>query len=263
MGLDMLKISVILHYNTMTDVPTSASPAIERADHRRPGATSTTAARTASRIVGVLILAQMVGGGLVNFVLAAPLFGSPGFLVNAAPHSLQIAISVVLGLATGALSFAIAITVFPIFRQYSDTWALSFIALASVSLAAAAVEQSGVMSMLSLSQAYTAAGAAERETFQALRVVVASARNWSHYIGLILAGSTIFVLYGILYRFALVPRALALFGVAAVVLQLVAVAMPLFGHSVVFALLAPLGVSQLVLALWLVARGFRTRGGTT
>jgi hypothetical protein len=51
--------------------------------------------------------------------------------------------------------------------------------------------------------------------------------------------------------------------VAAVVLQLVAVAMPLFGHSVVFALLAPLGVSQLVLALWLVARGFRTRGGTT
>ncbi len=28
------------------------------------------------RIVGVLILAQMAGGVLVNFVLAAPLFGS-------------------------------------------------------------------------------------------------------------------------------------------------------------------------------------------
>ncbi|HEV2714195.1 MAG TPA: DUF4386 family protein, partial [Terriglobales bacterium] len=137
------------------------------------------AATSAGRIVGVLILAQMVGGVLVNFVLAAPLFGSPGFLVNAAPHSLQIALSVLLGLATSALSVAIAITAFPVFRQYDDALALLFVALASVSLAVAAVEQISVMSMLSLSEAYTGASAAEREPFQALRIVVASARNWS------------------------------------------------------------------------------------
>ncbi len=215
------------------------------------------AASSAGRIVGVLILAQMVGGVLVNFVLTAPLFGSPGFLVNAAPHSLQIALSVLLGLATGALSVAIAIKAFPLFRRYDDALALSFVALASVGLAVAAVEQINVMSMLSLSEAYTRASAADREPFQALRIVVASARNWSHYIGLIFGGSTIFVLYTGLYRFALVPRALAAFGLAAVLLQLIAVAMPLFGHGVVFLMLAPLGVSQLVLAFWLIAKGFR------
>jgi len=209
------------------------------------------------RIVGMLVLAQMAGGALVNFVLAAPLFGPPGFLVNAAPHALQIAASVLLGLATGALSLAIAITVFPVFRQHGLRMALWFVALAGVSLAAMVVEQISVMSMLSLSEAYASASAAERETFQGLRIVVASARNGAHYIGLVVAGSMIFVLHNALYRFGLVPRPLAAFGMAAALLQIVAVAMPLFGYPVIFLLLVPLGLSQLVLAIYLIMSGFR------
>jgi hypothetical protein len=72
-----------------------------------------------------------------------------------------------------------------------------------------------------------------------------------------------FVMYAVLYRFALVPRALAAFGVGAVVLQIVAVAMPLFGQGIVFLLLGPLGLSQLALALWLIAKGFRNQGVTS
>lgn len=215
------------------------------------------ATRIAGRIIGVLILAQMVGGVLVNFVLAAPLFGAPGFLVNAAPHALQISASVLLGLATGALAVGIAITAFPVFRQYSQAMALWFVAVAVVSLSVATVENMNVMSMLSLSESYAKASAADRDRFEALRIVVASARNWAHYIGLIVAGATLFVLYAVLYRFALVPRALAAFGLVAVILQISAVAMPLFGQSIVFLMLAPLGVSQLLLALWLIAKGFR------
>lgn len=213
-------------------------------------------ARTAGRIVGVLIFVQVVTGVLVNFVLTAPLSGSPGFLLSAAAHSSQIAFSVLLGLGMAALSVGIAVTAFPVIRQYAQGMALWLLALASVSLAVTAVEQISVMSMLSLSEAYAKAGATERETFQGLRIVVASARNWSHYVSLVIAGSTIFVLYSALYRFALVPRALAAFGMAAAALQIIAVAMPLFGTSIVFLMLAPLGVSQLVLALWLIAKGF-------
>jgi hypothetical protein len=102
------------------------------------------AASSAGRIVGVLILAQMAGGVLVNFGLTAPFVGSPGFLVNAAPHSLQIALSVLLGLVTAALSVATSITAFPVFRQRATGSALWLVALASVSLAVATVEQIGV-----------------------------------------------------------------------------------------------------------------------
>lgn len=92
-----------------------------------------------------------------------------------------------------------------------------------------------------------------------LTIVVASARDWAHYVGRLADGSALFVFYAAMFRFALIPRALAAFGVAAVLLQLTALAMPLFGRPVVFPLLAPLGLCQLALALWLIIKGFRVQ----
>ncbi|MBZ5590527.1 MAG: DUF4386 domain-containing protein [Acidobacteriia bacterium] len=214
-------------------------------------------ARSAGRVIGVLVLAQMVLSFLVNFVLMAPVFAAPGFLVNAAGHSLRFGVAVLIGLAAGVLSVGIAIAAFPVFRQRSQAMALWFAALAVVGFSVTAVENISLMSLLSLSEAYAKASAAQGDLFQALRVVVASARNWAHYTGLIVAGGELFVLYGALFRFAMVPRVLAGFGLAAVLLQITAVAMPLFGHDVVFPLLMPLGLCHLALALWLIAKGLR------
>jgi len=214
-----------------------------------------TTAKAAGRIIGVIVLLQSVGSGLVNFVLMAPVFAAPGFLENAAGHPQRVGLSALLGLATGMLWLGIAITAFQVFRQRSHAMALWFVALAVISASLIAVENINVMSMLSLSEAYGKANIADRDLFQALRGVVASARNWTHYMSLIVAGSTLVVLYGVLFRFALVPRALAAFGLAAAALMIIAVAMPLFGHDIVFPLIMPLGLSQLMLALWLIAKG--------
>lgn len=216
-------------------------------------------AMSAGRVVGLLILVQMVAGMLVHFVLTAPLFGVPGFLLNAAAHASQIALSVLLGLAMAALSIAIAAVVFRFIRPRAEGMALALLALAAASFAVTAVEQVSVMSMVSLSEAYAKASAAEREAFRGLRIVVASARNWSHYVGLIIGGGSVFLLYAALYRLTLVPRALAAFGMAAAALQMTAVAMPLFGIGIMFPLLAPLALSQLALALWLMAQGLRVQ----
>jgi hypothetical protein len=216
-------------------------------------------AKRAGHIIGVLVILQMVGGGIVNFALEAPLFGSPGFLVNAAAHSQQLGLAVILGLVTEALWVGIAITAFPVFSRSTQTMALWFIALAVVVLAVAVVENAAVMSMMSLSEAYTKANAAEREPIQMVKIVVASARNWAHYMARIFDGGAIFVFYAVLYRFEFVPRALAGFGLIAVTLMITAVAMPLFGRDVVFPMLLPLGLSQLILAVWLITKGFRTQ----
>jgi uncharacterized protein DUF4386 len=217
------------------------------------------AASRAGRIIGVLIIIQMAGSGLVNGVLEAPLFGTPGFLVNAAPHARQIGLAAVIGLVMEGLWLGIAITAFTSVYQRTQRMALWFLALAAVILAVAVVENVGVMSMVSLSEAYAKASAVEREQLQTVRVVVASARNWAHFMARITDGGAIFVFYAVLYRCALIPRALAGFGLVAAVLMVTAVGMPLFGHDVVFSMLAPMGVSQLVLALWLIVRGFRSQ----
>lgn len=197
--------------------------------------------RRAGRIVGALFLAQMAGSAVLNFRLEAPLFGQPGFLVNAAPHAQQIGASALLGLALGALFTAVAITVFPIVRAHSQALALWLFALGAVGLALAAVEHASVMSMVSLSHAYANAATGPRDQFQALRVVVASARNWAHYFARLLDGTTLLVFYVALFRFTLVPRALAVIGLLGALLQVTGIAVVFFGHDVVFPLLTPGG----------------------
>lgn len=200
----------------------------------------------------------MAGGPLVNFYLETPLFGAPGFLQNAAPHATQIALGAVLGLVIEATWLGVAITAFPHFYARARALTLWFGALALLILTMAAAESAAVMSMVSVSEAYLKASGSEREQIQAMRVLVASGRNWVHFLSRIADGAAIFVFYAVLYRLALVPRWLAGFGLIAAVLMITGIGVTLFGHDVVFPLLAPLGLAQLTLALWLLAKGFRT-----
>src|SRR5579885_3229160 len=169
----------------------------------------------AGRIIGVLFLIQMVGSAIVNFVLEAPLFGAPGFLASAAPHARQLGLAALLGLALEALWVALAVTVFPLLWRHSRAMALGLVVLSGVTLAVAVIENIGVLSMVSLSEAYTKASAVERGQLETVRVIVASARNWAHYMGRIFDGVTGFLLYAALYRFSLVPRVLAGLGLLA------------------------------------------------
>jgi hypothetical protein len=211
---------------------------------------------SAGKVAGVLLVVQMTAGYVTNFVLLAPATAPPGFLVNAASHATQVGAAALLGIVAGALSLAIAITVLPVLRNFSERMALTFLALSTAALALSVVENARVMSLLSLSQAYAASNGADEATFAGLRGVVAAARNWAHFSQLIIGGSTFVALFAALYRFGLIPRALAGFAVIGAVLQMMTVARPFFGAQVIFPLLAPAGIAFLLAALWLIVKGF-------
>ena len=218
-----------------------------------------TTAMTVGRTVGALLIAQMTAGYVTNFVLLESAMGPPGFLENAASHATQVGAAALLGIVAGALSLAIAITVLPVLRRFSERMALTFVALSIVALALSVVENAKVMSLLSLSQAYAASNAADPASFAGLRGVVAAARNWAHFSQLIVGGSTFVALFAALYRFALIPRVLAGFAVIGAALQMTTVARPFFGAQVVFPLLAPAGIAFLLAALWLLVKGLADR----
>lgn len=209
------------------------------------------------RIVGALLLLLIVGGILTNFVLTASLFGEPGFLIAASGNASKIALSALVGVAMGLVSIGVASLVYPIFRQRSQSLALFYFALVVAGFALTVVENISVMSLLSLSQAYAEAGSAQPVLYEGLRIVVKSTRNWTHYISLIVSGCTMFAFYAAMFRFRLIPRLLSVIGLLAVCSQLYAVSTPLFGIDVDFRFIAPLGICQIILALWLVVRGFR------
>jgi predicted neutral ceramidase superfamily lipid hydrolase len=216
-------------------------------------------ARRTAITIGALILAQMAGSALVNFFAEAPLFEGGGFLVNASAHSQQIAVAVFLAIAIEATWVAIAILAFPILAERSLRLALALVAVAIVCLVIGVVENSAVMSMVSLSQRYAAASPTDRTQLEAIRTIVSSERNWPHYLGRIFDGLTALTFYVALFRLAAVPRVITGLGTLAVASMVTGLSMPFFGHPVIFPLLAPLGLTQLALALWLIVKGFDAR----
>ena len=216
-------------------------------------------AKSTGQIIGILLLVQLAGL-IVPFVLLHPLTrGSRDYLANAAGASFQIKVAVFLLFANCALTIGIAVAAWPVFRQYSERMALWLIALSVIMFTLQAVDNAHVLSMLSLSQQYAQAGGPD-ELFQTLAAAVGSARRWAHFTELLVIDCWIFLLYSILYRFGLVPRALAAFGLLMVMLHFTAIPLRGFlGYSMVTLLGMPMGLGHLALALWMMVRGFAER----
>jgi hypothetical protein len=96
--------------------------------------------------------------------------------------------------------------------------------------------------------------------FVALARVVGATRRWAHLSELALIDCWIFLLYGALYRFAVVPRAVAAFGLTTVVLHFTGIPLRGFlGYGPLTLMGMPMALSHVTLATWLVARGFHER----
>ena len=216
-------------------------------------------AKRAGRIIGILLFVQLAGL-IVPFVLLHPLTKGPrDYLANAAGSSFQIKVAVFLLFANCALTIGIAIAAWPVFRQYSERMALWLVAVGVIMFTLQAVDNAHILSMLSLSQQYAEASGPD-ELFQTLAVVVGSARRWAHYSELLVIDCWIFLLYSILFRFAVAPRTLAAFGLLTVLLHFTAIPLRgLLGYSMVTLLGMPMGLGHLALAVWLMAKGFQGR----
>ena len=216
-------------------------------------------AKSTGRIIGMLLSIQLAGL-IVPFVLLHPLTsGSRDFLENAARASVQIRVAVFLLFVNCALTIGIAIAALPVFRQHSEALALWLVAAAVIMFSLQAVDNAHILSMVSLSQQYAQAGGPD-ELFQTLAAAVGSSRKWTHFSELLVIDCWIFLLYISLYRSALVPRALAIFGLITVIVHFAAIPLRGFlGYSLITPLGMPMGLSHLALALWLMAKGFVER----
>ena len=212
------------------------------------------------RLIGILLLAHLTGGLVVPFIMLHPLVSPPGFLVSAAGVATQVRAAVLLFFVGSAMAIAVASAGWHVFRRYSSAMALWLVALAVAAFSLQAVDNAHILSMLSLSQEYVSAGAAKAELFQGVALVVGAARKWSHYTFLLTVGCWILLLFTLLYRFRLVPRPLAAFGMIGAVLQIAGVSLRgLLGYSPEVRLAMPLAPAYVLLAVWLMVKGLDVR----
>ena len=215
-----------------------------------------TQATTIGRRVGILYILGTVFG-IASAGAVSSVSGSSDPLVAAASNRSELGIGALLILAMAAVLAMIPVVAYPVLSQVDTVLARGYVVfrtvLESVTYVMTVV---GWLLLVSLS----ASTDVSRVWGEALFDLEGAAVAGSVFF---LTGAALF--YALLYRGRLVPRWLAIWGLLAILPSLVSVFLGLFTdvdvstNSTLTVLLdLPIGLQEMVLAVWLIVRGFAT-----
>jgi hypothetical protein len=155
-----------------------------------------------------------------------------------------------------------AVLLAPVLRAHSEEMALAYVLARTFEVVVIAVGMVAGLLLVPLSRDVAADGG-ELAGARVLARSLESAVDWTGYVGAQMIFSiSALVLNWAFLRTGLVPRWLALWGLAGVPLMfasgLLVMFEPLDSHAAALNLLvAPLAVQEMVMAVWMIAKGFR------
>lgn len=210
--------------------------------------------RSSGRVIGLALLVQVVLSPPVYFRWMRPAT-STDFLANAAAHAGMVRLGMLFTFVLGFMTIVAALAAFPVVRKHSERLALLYVGMAFAGFATLMADTVGLRNLLALSIEFAKPGA-PAELLQTLATV--GRANWisAHFTNLTLSHATVFIFFVILFRFELVPRILAGFGLVASAISTTTVASTLMARPIPFSRgIMPMAVMSLVLILWLLWRG--------
>jgi len=187
---------------------------------------------------------------------------SPDYLNQLAGNRDLIILAALLEFIWAAAGAGIAIGLYPLLKQYNGALALGSVGFRVVENVFVLNGTLSLLSLLALSQEFIAAGSPEASSFQTLGTLLLAVRDWQlHVISGLAFSLGVLMYYAILYRSNLIPRWLSGWGVLGAVLSLAATVLASFTRdfgleSVDTYLHIPIGLQELVFAVWLIAKGF-------
>jgi Ca2+/Na+ antiporter len=209
--------------------------------------------------VGILFIACSVATILSAVPLGSTLDG-PDYLSKLAVSDNAVVLTALIEFVWAATGAGIVIGLYPILRRFNPALALGSVAGRVVENVFVLVGTLSLLVLLTVSQ--QAAGSGAPSSFQAIGDALLAVRDWVHgFVGLIPFGIGTLMYNYVLYSSRLVPRWLSGWGLAGAALGLVATVYAgftqEFGLATVASMLsAPIGLQEMVLAVWLIAKGF-------
>ncbi|WP_426448295.1 DUF4386 domain-containing protein [Paenibacillus sp. S-38] len=215
----------------------------------------------AAKLVGVLFILAAVTA-VIGLVLYNPILQGPDYLIQGSRHEGQVILGAVMELILVVSAVGTATTMFPILRKHNETIALWHVCFRFLEAVVITVGIISVLSLLTLSREFAAAGAPDAVSFQASGTVLKAIHDWTFLLGpnFMLGINTMMYSY-IFYKSRLVPRFIPILGMTGAALIFSCSLLVMFGVieqlSVWGAVLAlPVAANEMILAVWLLVRGF-------
>ena len=218
--------------------------------------------KTTARIVGALFIIA-TASAVIGDRLVRPIRDDADFLATFASHETRVILSVVSELILAAAVIGIAALLFPYLKRQHEGLAVGYVGARIVEGGIIILGGISSLLLLTLSRTFLDGGSSETTAFGPSSALLLEAREWTDALGTaIVFGISALILYGLLYRSELVPRWLSVWGFIGGVLVVAAGMRGLYGHSpsstLSVILAAPIGVQEMVLAVWLIVKGFTT-----
>ena len=212
--------------------------------------------RRTATIVGALYIAGTVAG-VLSMVVTSGILDSPDYLDAVASHAGQVRFGAFLVLVMGVVLAMVPVLMFPILKRQNEALAIGYVvfrgALETLTYIATAIN---LLLLVVVAQQYADSGPAGASQFRSLGILLTQAND-----PIIVAVQNIVfslgavMFYYLLYQARLIPRWISGWGLVAVVAYLVAGVIAVFSTNLVI-LLLPLAAQEIVMAIWLVIKGF-------
>jgi Domain of unknown function (DUF4386) len=197
--------------------------------------------------------------------LLPPLTG-PDYLTEVAHHANRMAASALVYLIAAGTSVGIAIALYPLLKKTDGALALGAVVFRTIEATFYTAAVVSLLSITTLGRQLAAAPAADRASIQGLADYLLGVRDHSTLVAVFAFSVGSYMYSVVFYRSRLVPRWLSAWGLAAALLMGAAGLVSLFSDSPVteqYLLFLPVAVWEMVVALWLLVKGFNPETGAT
>jgi len=217
--------------------------------------------RKTAIIVGILFLVCSAAA-ILSFPFFGPILEGKDYLSKLFDSENMVITGALIEFIQAAAAAGIAIGLYSILKKYNGALALGAVGFRVVECVFVLIGTLSLLSLLTLSQEFIAAGAPGASSFQTSGTLLLAVRDWSGNVISALAmclGALMY--YVILYKSKLIPRWLSGWGVLGIVMGLAATVLGSFTHdfslgSVNTLLNVPIGLQEMVFAVWLIVKGF-------
>jgi hypothetical protein len=212
--------------------------------------------RKAAFTTGILLIIATLAAVVAPVV--APSLGGSGYLTGIGQHPGRLAIGALLYLVAAAASAGIALALHPLLQADSPGLALGAVVFRTIEATFYAVAVVGLLTLMPLARQLEVVPTASYPTIQTVADSLLAVRDNATLAGVFAFCLGAMLYYLAFYRSRIVPRWLSGWGIAGVALMLTACLLAVFSGSPVTGyglLILPIAVQEMVLAVWLLAKG--------
>jgi len=210
---------------------------------------------------GLLFIAA-TAASLLGTAIEPALTGTD-YLARVSENMTRVSGGGLLELIAAGTSAGIAISLYPVLKRWSRTLALGAVVFRAIEAVMYTLGAVSMLSLLKVAQQFTQAAGADHSWLQAIGDSLVGVRQEAILAGVFALAVGALMYYYAFFRSRLLPRWLSVWGIVAEILMIVACLSALFSGNPVTSytiLILPIAAQEIVMAVWLIARGFSSAG---